>query len=76
MRIISNDWGCRYEDAGYDVLITSLAPQMLEQEAFLTALNAAGTQAPMTGAVVFDTANAIRTQVMSVGHATNVAKLL
>jgi len=28
------------------------------------------------GAVVFDTANTIRTDVMAAGHATNVAKLL
>lgn len=35
----------------------------------------AGIAGPMIGAVVFDTANAIKA-VMDAGHATNVAKLL
>jgi hypothetical protein len=38
----------RYEDAGYDALIESLAPQGLEMVEFLTALNDAGSQAEMT----------------------------
>jgi hypothetical protein len=47
-RILSTDWVCRYEDAGYDALIESLAPQGLEIAEFLEALNDAGSQPPMT----------------------------
>ena len=35
-----------------------------------------GLTAQQVGAVVFDTANAIDTLVMDIGHATNMAKLL
>lgn len=48
IRILSIDWAPRYEDAGYDALIESLAPQGLEMSDFLTALNAAGSQANLT----------------------------
>jgi hypothetical protein len=44
IKILSTDWVPRYEDAGYDGLIESLAPQGLEMEAFLAALNDAGSQ--------------------------------
>ncbi len=48
IKILSTDWVCRYEDAGYDVLIESLAPQGLEMAEFLAALNDAGSQPAMT----------------------------
>ncbi len=48
IRVLSTDWVCRYEDAGYDALIASLAPQGLEMAEFLAALNDAGSQPPMT----------------------------
>jgi len=35
-----------------------------------------GLSASEVGAVIFDTANAIDTEVMDAGHATNMAKLL
>jgi hypothetical protein len=47
-KILSTDWVCRYEDAGYDALIVSLAPQSLDMTEFLAALNDAGSQAEMT----------------------------
>lgn len=48
IRIVSTEWPVLYQDAGYDALITSLAPQMLMQAEFLAALNAAGSQPAMT----------------------------
>jgi hypothetical protein len=42
-RILSTDWVSRYEDAGYDALIESLAPQSLKTAEFLEALNDAGS---------------------------------
>jgi hypothetical protein len=47
-KILSTDWVPRYEDAGYDALIESLAPQSLKMDAFLAALNDAGSQPAMT----------------------------
>lgn len=38
--------------------------------------NNEGITKVQVGAVVFDTANAIKTSVMDIGHATNVANLL
>jgi len=51
-RILSTDWIPRYEDAGYDNLIESLAPQGLEHAAFLEAINAAGAQPEMNLAML------------------------
>jgi len=47
-KILSTDWVPRYQDAGYDVLIESLSVEGLEDEAFLTRLNEAGSQPAMS----------------------------
>jgi hypothetical protein len=47
-KILSTDWVPRYEDAGYDALIESLAPQGLEMAEFLEALSDAGSQPDLT----------------------------
>jgi len=47
-RILSTDWVARYQDAGYDGLIASLAVEGLEHDAFLVRLNEAGSQPEMS----------------------------
>lgn len=47
IKIFSTDWVPRYADAGYDSLISSLAPQGLFQAEFLSSLNASGSQPDM-----------------------------
>jgi len=51
-RILSSDWVPRFEDAGYDAILTSLAPRGLEHKAFLEAVNASGSQAEMNMAML------------------------
>lgn len=52
MRIVSTDWIPRCADAGYDAIIESLAPQGLDGEAFVAALNQAGSQPDFNTAMV------------------------
>lgn len=47
-RIVSNDWIPKYEDAGLDALIESLAPQGLALNEFMTSLNTNLEMPPLT----------------------------
>lgn len=54
MRIVSIDWVSRCEDANYDALIESLAPQGLDGPSFVYELNLAGSQPPFNEAMLVE----------------------
>jgi hypothetical protein len=52
--IAKDDWVPRYEDAGYQALIDSLAPQMLSEADFVAQLNTNGALPDVNLAMLYD----------------------